>query len=370
MDDKIFTFLQFVGGLGALVGGATIFVDGAAALASRLRIPPIIIGLTVVALGTSAPEIGVNVIAALGDQSALAVGNVLGSNLLNILSVLGISALIAPLIVNSQVVRVDLPVMIGSAVLFSIFAYDGQVTRVEAAILLTILVAYTLMQIAIVRRARRSPKRAPSRAASIPNITRRPLFIEILFVVGGALLLVLGADWLVSAATTTARSLKIDERIIGLTVVAIGTSLPELAASMAAALKGERELAVGNVVGSNIYNILAVVGITGCISTTGLSVPPTALELDFPVMLLASFACIPIFVSGYKIERWEGLLFLSYYLLYLCYLFAETSHPGLAQTLAKLTPPALILTTVVAIIQWLRTFSRGRTSYHDASIRT
>lgn len=370
MNTSILTLVLFIGGLVALIGGATIFVDGASGLARRLKVPPMVIGLTVVALGTSAPEIGVNVMAALYGQPALAIGNVVGSNILNILAVLGLSALIGPLQVSSQVVRLDVPVMVVSALLFGLFALDGNIANWEAVSLLLFLLIYTVVQIRGAKRARQEalPRASSRRHSSQVNIVaetpERPIWLQIGFVVGGAVLLVFGSNWLVTSATTVAKALEVDDRIIGLTVVAIGTSLPEMAASLAAAFKGERELAVGNVVGSNIYNVLAVVGCTGIIAQGGITVPPTALQLDFPVMLAASIVCFPIFWTGFRIARWEGGVFVSYYLLYLTYLILDTTSPTLAHTLGQFTPIILLATTVVALFQWLRERSR-----RDSSLR-
>ena len=368
MFNPIIIFLQFLGGLLALIGGATIFVDGASGLARRLRIPPVVIGLTVVALGTSAPEIGVNVVAAMSGQPALAVGNVVGSNILNILGVLGLSALLAPLVVTQQVVRVDVPVMFGSALLFWIFALDLHVNAFEAAILLGILGVYTAVQLINARRFRQDTTILESEPDSASLAPERPLALQFGAIVGGAILLLLGSNWLVSGASSVAKALNVEDRVIGLTVVAIGTSLPELAASLTATLRGERDLAVGNVVGSNIYNVLAVVGLTGTLSSSGISVPPGALDLDFPVMLVASLACLPIFIVGFRIERWEGAVFSGYYLLYLAYLIFEASDWPFAHVIAAIGPIALVITTVVAALHWLKTL-RGR-PYGDASIRS
>lgn len=350
------TALELVGGLAALTGGATVFVDGASGLARRFHIPPLVIGLTIVSLGTSAPEVGVNVVAAFSGQPALAVGNVLGSNLFNILAVLGSCALFAPLVVGAQVVRVDVPVMIGTAGLLYAFAFDGRVSTAESVGLVLLLIAYTFVQVVLARRAQRARPNGPVAAAEETDALppRRPLAVQIGSILVGAALLVSGSDWLVDGATTVARALEVDDRIIGLTVVAIGTSLPELAASLIATVKGERDIAVGNVVGSNIYNVLAVVGLTGVVAQGGIEVSPDALGLDFPMVLAASVACLPIFFVGWRIERWEGGLFLAYYVAYLAYLVFDATQHGLASHMAAAVPLVLPLTLVTAVVLWTR----------------
>lgn len=356
------TALELIGGLAALTGGASVFVDGASGLARRFHIPALLIGLTVVALGTSAPEIGVNVAAAFSGQPALAVGNVLGSNIFNILAVLGSCALLAPLVVRARVVRVDVPIVLASIGLLWFLARDGRISTLESALLVVLLAVYTVLQIRIARRERAGAKaRAAELSAlgALPPV--RPIAIELAGVLGGALLLVLGSDWLVSGASTVARALEIDDRVIGLTVVAVGTSLPELAASLIATVKGERDLAVGNVVGSNIYNVLAVVGLSGLIAQGGIVVETDALALDFPVAFLASLACFPIFIfTGFRIERWEGGVFLGYYALYLLYLVLDaTGHP-FAGVLAEVVPVVLLASLVLAGALWTRGFRRRR----------
>lgn len=359
--DTLFTILELVGGLVALTGGASIFVDGASGLARRLRIPPLVIGLTIVALGTSAPEVGVNVVAALTGQPALAIGNVLGSNILNILAVLGICAVYAPLLVQAQLVRLDVPAMILATVVLYLVALDLHIGVLESAFLLVLLGTYSILQVLMIRRARKERIDAEAESTASDALPpERPLLIQLLSVVAGATFLVLGSEWLVSGATIVARDLGIDERVIGLTVVAIGTSLPELAASLIATVKGERDIAVGNVVGSNIYNVLAVVGLTGIVTGTGLTVPSAALSLDFPVVLAASLACLPIFFVGGRIERWEGGFFLGAYAVYIGYLILQARGNGLASDLGAVVPFVLTLTGATAVVLWARELSEER----------
>ena len=360
MNTVIITILQLVGGFIALTVGATWFVDGASGIAERFKVPPLIIGLTIVALGTSAPEIAVNVVAAYSDQSGLAVGNVVGSNVLNILCVLGICALVAPLIVSHNVVRRDVPVMVFASLLLWMFARDQVINSEEASILLVLLFLYTIIQI-IVARMEIGSDEAPKKThmhkggpivRKTSKMSSMPLS-QIGMIVIGALALLLGSQWLVAGATTIAKEyFGISDLVVGLTVVAIGTSLPELAASLTATLKGERELAVGNVVGSNIYNVLAVIGFTGIIARSGIGVPQEAISIDFPVMIAASIACLPIFFFGWNIARWEGALFLAYYVVYISYLVLASSQHAYATQVPLFLKVAIPVSLLLATILW------------------
>ncbi|MEO1229608.1 MAG: calcium/sodium antiporter [Myxococcota bacterium] len=344
----LYVTFQLVLGVVLLTVGANVFVDGASGLARRLSVPPMVIGLTVVALGTSAPEIGVNVVAAFSGQPGLAVGNVVGSNILNIFIVLGISAMVAPLVVHASIIRLDVAVMVGSAAVLWIFAADGRVSSLEAALFVLALAVYSTTQVMLARRTRIA--RDPD--DDLPP--ERPLYLQLGAILLGSGMLVFGSDALVAGATTVALGLGIPDRIIGLTVVAIGTSLPELAASLTATLKGERDLAVGNVLGSNIYNVLAVVGLTGLIARGGIEVSAEALAVDFPVMLGASLACVPIFFVGNHIARWEGTSFVFYYLLYLLYLVLSTMDASAAPLLARWSPVIVGAVILASTAQWAR----------------
>lgn len=344
----LFVIFQLVLGVVLLTVGASIFVDGASGLARRLAVPPMVIGLTVVALGTSAPEVGVNVVAALNGQPGLAVGNVVGSNILNIFAVLGICAIAAPLVVHASIIRLDVAVMVGSAALLWVFAADGRVSALEAAFFVGVLAIYSTTQIMLARRSR--TPRGPE--DDLPP--ERPLSHQLGAIGAGAVMLVFGSDVLVEGATTVAHALGIPDRVIGLTIVAVGTSLPELAASLTATLKGERDLAVGNVLGSNIYNVLAVVGLTGLIARGGIEVGGDALAVDFPVLMGASLACVPIFFVGTHIARWEGISFVFYYLLYLSYLIFSTTGSTLAPLVAQWSPLLVGAVLLGSAAQWTR----------------
>jgi cation:H+ antiporter len=312
------TAVLFVAGLALLVAGGELLVRGAAGLASGLGVPPLIIGLTVVAFGTSSPELAVSVQATLAGQTDIAVGNVVGSNIFNVLFILGLSALVVPLVVSEQLVRLDVPVMVCVSAAFMVVAWDGNIGRAEAMILVTALLLYIGMQIVLSRRSRPA-------AAAKDDVGGASLPVNILLLVLGLGLLLLGSRWLVSSAVDIARLFGMSQLVIGLTIVAAGTSMPEVATSVMAGLRGQRDIAVGNVVGSNIFNILAVIGITGVVTPGGISVTAGALSLDIPVMVAVAVLCLPIFLSQFSISRGEGLLFLGYYALYTTYLILDAS---------------------------------------------
>jgi cation:H+ antiporter len=321
--------LSVLGGLAVLVAGGEALVRGASALAVALRISPLVIGLTVVAFGTSAPELAVSVRAAYAGSGDLAVGNVVGSNIANVLLILGLSALVAPLAVSSKLVRLDVPLMIGVSLLLLLLGMDGRVGFVDGSLLVGLLVAYLLWSFRQGGAESEGVKASFEDAAPAPDGVRGSVLIDLVWVVAGLLLLMLGARWLVDGAVEIARLLGVPELVIGLTVVAVGTSLPELLTSMLAALRGQRELAVGNVVGSNLFNILGVLGVASLVAPRGIPVSPAALALDIPIMIATAAACLPIFFTGHRIARWEGGLFFAYYLAYMVYLVLDaTNHSG------------------------------------------
>ena len=326
------TFLILVGGLILLVIGAELLVKGASNLAGILRISPLIIGLTVVAYGTGAPEMAVSIMSSFSGQTDIAVGNVIGSNIFNILLILGLSALVTPLVVARQIIRSDVPIMIGVSVLLLVFGLDGEISRVDGTILFIGGIVYTLSLIYQSRRQNDSgdhdefAEKYSFSGRSSPLIWLK----NVLFIVGGSVLLVIGSRYLIESATTIARALGVSELVIGLTIVSIGTSLPELATSVMASIRGERDIAVGNVLGSNIFNILAVLGIAGIVAPEGIIVSEAAIEFSVPVAVAVAFACLPIFYSGSRITRWEGLLFTFYYFAYTGYLILDaTNHDSL-----------------------------------------
>jgi cation:H+ antiporter len=344
-------------GLIVLIAGGESLVRGAAALATALRISPLVIGLTVVAFGTSAPELAVSVKAAHAGSGDLALGNVVGSNIANVLLILGLSALLAPLAVSSQLVRFDVPLVVAVSVLMLLMGLDGAIGVWDGALLLGLLGGYTVWSF---RQGRaEAAANEPSQAAgSGVGESARQLAIQLVLIAAGLGLLWLGARWLVDGAVGIAGLLGVQELVVGLTVVAIGTSLPELITSLLAVRRGQRDLAVGNVVGSNLFNILGVLGLASLVAPEGVPVSTAALALDLPIMIAVAVACLPIFFTGYRIERWEGGLFVFYYLAYVSYLVMDaTEHAGsedLAFVMVAFVIPLTILTLAVCTLRALR----------------
>jgi len=324
------TLLLFIAGLAGLGIGAELLVRGSAKLALSFGISPLVVGLTIVAFGTSAPEMAVGASAALAGQNDVAIGNVVGSNIFNVLFILGISALITPLAVHAQVVRQEVPIMLAATLLFVLFALGGEIVLWEAALLFLLLIAYTAFLILQSRRQTRAT--TDEFAGEMPPDSGwdRHWSVQCALVVVGLVLLVAGSDWLVTAAVEFARHLGVSELVIALTLVAAGTSLPEVAASIMAAVRGQRDIAVGNVVGSNVFNLLGCVGIAGLVAPSGLQVAPSILQVDLWVMAASLFACLPIFAFRYEIARWQGGLFFAGYVAYTVYvILAAQQHPAL-----------------------------------------
>lgn len=358
---EIGVMLWFVLGGVLLIGGAELLVRGASRLAIAAGISPLVVGLTVVAFGTSAPELAVTVGSAYGGQAEVALGNVVGSNIFNILFVLGVSAVIAPLVVAQQLVRLDVPLMIAASVLVLLLGLDGRIGRLDGLVLFTGIVAYTVFLIRQSRRETAAVQDEYAEAFGGEERKRASPLVNIALVLVGLGLLVVGAQWLVEAAVTVATALGVSELVIGLTIVAVGTSLPEVATSVLASLRGERDIAVGNAVGSNLFNLLAVLGLGSLVAPDGVPVPPGALTFDIPVMTAVAVAALPVFFSDYTIARWEGTVFLGYYIAYTVYLVLDAiQHHALSEFGAAMTWFALPLTALTLAIVAMRAFRRGR----------
>lgn len=341
---------RILGGLLLLVGGGELLVRGASALATRMGISPLVVGLTVVSVATSAPELAVTTGAVLGGQPDLAVGNVVGSNIANVLLILGVAALVLPLVVREQLVKVDVPVMVGLSGALLLVAHDGTISTLEGLLLLLVMIAHTTVTVVASRRAHRKEvrkRRAPQDSGGAPMGTWPALGL----VVVGVGLLVGGANLLVAGATNIAEAMGVSGLVVGLTVVAIGTSLPELAASVIAAVRGQRDLAVGNVVGSCIANIGLVLGVPALLSPGGLPVPHAAIALDIPLMLAASIALAPVVFTGFTVARWEAGLFVLLYVSYTVFLILNaTRHEalrGFEIIMVLFVLPLVVLTLVV-----------------------
>lgn len=326
MDLALFGLIG--GGLAALVVGGEFLVRGASRLAAALGVPSVVIGLTVVAFGTSTPELAVSLKAAWSGNADIAVANVVGSNVFNVLFILGGCALLSPLVIHSQMISREVPIMVGVSLLLFAFGANGTISHWEGGLLFVGIVAYTtwLVREALAKKRenRRLEKEFEQELAPVKN-SRSPLAISLALVAGGLAVVMLGADWLVTGAVRMAQSLGVSDTVIGLTIVAAGTSLPEVVASVMATIKGERDIAVGNVVGSNIYNILAILGASGVASKSGLSVNPSMLAFDIPVMIGVAAICWPFFRSGQRLSRLEGAVFLVGYVAYTAYLVSQAS---------------------------------------------
>ena len=290
---NILTVVYLVIGLVLLVGGAEVLIKGASKLAATVGVSPLIIGLTVVAFGTSAPELAVSLNASLHGQADIALGNVVGSNICNILLILGTSAVIAPLVVAQQLVRLDVPIMIGVSALTVFFSLDGRINRSDGVILFLGGLAYTVFLLYQSRRETDVGVQAEyAKFGDRTHSFRETSLNGGLFMVG-AVMLVTGSQLLVNSAVTIAEFFGASSLIVGLTVIAFGTSLPELATSVIASIRGERDIAVGNIIGSNIFNILVVLGLASAVSTTGIGIPQSAMSFDLPVMLAVAVMCYP-----------------------------------------------------------------------------
>lgn len=318
----------FLAGLVIIVLGAELLLRGASRIALLLGIPPIVIGLTIVSVGTSAPELAVGLTAVAEGKGALAVGNIAGTNMLNILFILGLSAWIRPLPLRLLSIRLDVPVMIATAAVLIVMSADRVITRVEGLVLVVAAIPYTVALIYLSRRESASARRefaeeyrtelaipppgAPLPARRLPVIA----WSAVLLVVGIALT-VLGAELLVSGAIDIATALGVSDAVIGLTIVAIGTSAPELATTLVATWKDDRDVAVGNLIGSSIYNVLVILGITCAASPGGAELTAEILLIDLPLAALVAIVCLPVFRSGRMVSRREGGAFVVAYLLYL-----------------------------------------------------
>lgn len=318
-------------GLVTLVVGAELLVRGASRLALALGVSPLVLGLTIVSIGTSAPELAVGVTANLQGSSSLAIGNIAGTNVFNLLFILGLTAVIRPIQLQLRLVRVELSVALLAGVLLWLFALNGTLSTVEGWVLVTIGVLYTL---AIVRLSRLESREVESefseslqqitpaeeKGASAAVIVRASVTLLI-----GLALSVVGADWLVDGAVTVARSWGISEAVIGLTIVSAGTSAPELVTTIVATLKGERDVAIGNLLGSCIYNILIILGLTAVASPAGIGVEHAFIRVDLPVMVASFALCVPAFVTGRRLSRIEGGVGVALYVGYISWLlFSRT----------------------------------------------
>jgi cation:H+ antiporter len=312
MSFEILIFLVL--GLVALFIGAEGLIRGSSALALKIGITPLVVGLTVVAFGTSTPELVVSLKAALIGNSSISLGNVVGSNIANIALILGIAAIIRPLDVHANVIRREIPIMIGLSILLIILLIDGELSFIDGLIFVIGIITYNIVNVMMARKEKDAEvdkefKEGLKTGLGVP--------ISIVMIVGGLGLMILGANYFVNSAIEIAKSIGVSDAIIGLTIVAVGTSLPELITSVVAAYKNESDIAIGNVVGSNIFNILGILGITALViplSSEGIS------YVDFGVMLLTAIILLPLSKTGFRISRLEGVFLVAGYIIYIYYL--------------------------------------------------
>ena len=350
------TLLLFIVGLLALIVGAEVLVRGASKIAAGLGISPLIIGLTVVAFGTSAPELAISINGAFTGQANIALGNVIGSNIFNVLFILGLSAVIIPLYVSKQLIRFDVPLMIGLSLGVLVLSLDQMLNRFDGLLLVACLIIYFAV-LAVMSLRNRSEENGADQTPQEeqPSGQTPNWLLNIALIVVGLALLVLGSRWFVNSTVQFASYLGVSELVIGLTIVAAGTSMPEVVTSIIAAIRGERDIAVGNVVGSNIFNILGVLGISAIAAPSGIPVSEALIGFDIPLMIVVAVACLPIFFTGGMINRWEGALFLGYYIAYTLFLVLNaTQHdllPIFNDIMLYFVVPLSVVTILVVLYQ-------------------
>lgn len=310
-------------GLTVLYFGAEAMVKGASQLALNLGIAPMIVGLTVVAFGTSAPEFVISLIAAFEGSAGISVGNIIGSNIANLALILGIAAVISPMPVDARALRRDYPVMLGAGVLFYLVSLDGHIERWEGGILFAGIVGYVLWSMLHAQKLRRAASAGESveevdselSEEDVAAAARTSRLKNVGYLIGGLIGLTIGAKLMVDGAVSIAQSMGISDFVIGVTIVAFGTSLPELATSVVAAVRKESDISIGNVIGSNIFNVLFIMGVVPMIF--GMDVSDRALTVDFPIMLGVTVIAFPLMRVGYRLTRLKGAFFLLIYASYI-----------------------------------------------------
>lgn len=336
-------WLWLAAGLVLLVAGGELLVRGASRVAAVYGLSPLVIGLTIVAFGTSAPELAVSLQSVFAGAADVAIGNVVGSNIFNVLFILGASALIVPLTVTRRIVQVEVPIVIGVTLMALLCALDGVVGVFDGVLLLLVIVGYTFWVLRTSDDVGETVEESGMGGAAAMGVA-----------VGGLAVLVLGARWLVAGAVSLAQTFGVSETVIGLTIIAAGTSLPEVFTSLVAAARGHRDIAIGNVLGSNVFNLTMILG-TSAVAGGGLPVAAGVLTFDFVVMMAVAVACLPIFFTGHLIARWEGGLFLAYYAAYTAYLVLDaTEHDRLPHFRDAMVYYALPLTAVTLAILAVR----------------
>lgn len=324
------TVFLFILGLAVLIGGAELFLRAVDKFGAAWSVSPVVMGLTVVAFATGAPELAISLQAAVDGKPDLVLGNILGSNVANILLILGIAGLVNPLKITNRIIKVDVPMVIIASTLLFILAIDGLLSPMDGAIIFGALILYSIFMYFQIRKDRQNNKQNGVTEETELDEPVTTLFYGkyILLLLGGLVLIVMGSRWMVASAVEIAGILGISELIIGLTIVSIGTSLPEVATSVSAVRHGDSDTAVANVMGSNLYNILLTLSLTVLIAPGAIDVSQEAINLDLPIMLIVAIACLPLFWPGKELGRKEAIGFLFYYVAYMTYLvFLAMGHP-------------------------------------------
>ena len=323
------TVFLFILGLAVLIGGAELFLRAVDKFGAAWSVSPVVMGLTVVAFATGAPELAISLQAAIDGKPDLVLGNILGSNVANILLILGIAGLVHPLKITNRIIKVDVPMVIMASTLLFILAIDGLLSPLDGGIIFIGLILYSIFMYYQIKKDRKQNKRKKSEEVKLDEpVTPQFYGKYILLLLGGLVFIVLGSRWMVASAVEIAGILGISELIIGLTIVSIGTSLPEVATSVSAVRHGDSDTAVANVMGSNLYNILLTLSLTVLIAPGAIDVSQEAINLDLPIMLIVAIACLPLFWPGKELGRKEAIGFLFYYVAYMTYLvFLAMEHP-------------------------------------------
>lgn len=355
------TALALVAGLVLLVAGGEALVRGGSRLGLRLGMSPLVIGLTIVAAATSAPELAVSVDASLRGAPGVAVGNVVGSNITNVLLVLGVAAVILPVAVGRQLVRLDVPVMVVISVLLLVLSLDRSIGRLDGAVLLTVLAGYLVWSL---RTGPGTPGAEVEPGDGREGAGRLEVLRDLAFIAVGVGMLVLGARLLVDAATTLASAVGLSDLVIGLTVVAVGTSLPEVATSVIAALRGHPEIAIGNVVGSCIFNLGLVMGLTAVVAPgRGVPVDPAAVNFDLPVMVATAVALLLVAETTRVVTRWEAVFLLGYFAAYVTYVLLDAADhdalPRFSAVMVVFVAPLTVGAAVYSITAEVRSRRRS-----------
>ncbi|MDD3731002.1 MAG: calcium/sodium antiporter [candidate division Zixibacteria bacterium] len=345
--------ISLIAGLIALLAGAELLVRSATKIALFFNLSPLVIGLTIVAFGTSAPEIAVALSGSVDNHTGLGFGNVIGSNIFNLLFILGLMAVLKPLRIERKVIRVDIPLMIIASAGLLVLALDGCLSKIDSAIMLLGLVLFTVFTL---RRGKKEKNDFNKDfRESWKTISHGALTLQFIILPLSVILLGWGSDRVVDGSVVIARELGIDEFIVGLTIIAVGTSLPELVTSLLALVHQRCDMAVGNIVGSNIFNILGVTSVMTLVSSGGVTVTANNLSMDLPVLLASSVFCLPIFLSGYRISRSEGVVFLIYYLVYITFFAVVTATDNFYGTYVRISMvyviPSVFITYVFIVLK-------------------